>query len=1262
MFRRLVIGIAAWALFGPLVSPPRTVGASVILHAEDHRLEETRPQPGVQRQQGVQQQQQQQDPLRFARSLYQDGLYDLAVDQLRQQLERGLPPQSAEDGRWLLAQALEAGRRTMEAAEAYLEFTSRHGSSARAPEAWLRCGRLFAADEEYGAAASAYRNFLDLYPANDQRPRASVGMISALLADHRTDEALSHVIEARRAYPFHSLQPQFLLLEAGAWSALGDTDQALRLAGEALEAATTADVRADAAALKAGLLASAGRTGEAIDLARTALNVPAPAERVPYLRRVLGEALEAAGRHEEALPELRAAVAGSRGADRTGAAIWLARALTAVGEPDSALVAYDVALSEAVGDEAATVALEASASAAGSGFLPRALAYADHARREARTTSLLAEAVAAAADVLVRLDRCSEAVDRYRALLERSDLPLEIRAKAAMSVGLLYERYQSDPGSAAGYYRLAAVSAGSGELYAEALWASACALASLGEYASAVTELQPLAGVGGDWGERVMEQIDYWRTYRLVDLDAGLKALQGALLSLADGGEAGIRGALLEIARANAGALKDYETAVDAYDRFLARARDGPEAAQAYLEKGRVLEAMATVAAREEGEQRAQEPRDRAGEAYREAVRVGGTGSASERAQLALIELDLAALKDQPVLYYQAMNDRYRAFLDIFTASDRLSEVLLRMGEANEGLGRHADPSYFEEAAGIYRLMLEDEKPASVRAAAQLGLGRCLYHSGEYSSAAPILEQSLTGLPERADRDEVLFIAGDARLKTGDNQAAVAHFRELESSYPRSPWAARSSEVTGDLLLEQGRVQEAITSYRRFEESSADTDRGRARLKLATALAEAGAWLETAELTQLAATDSLLDNPSRLRALMLQAAAARATDAIDQVLSAYRTIWATAPDSPEAFEIAPAYGELLSARGETGAAEEVWSSIAANASSDSLRIRAEVELVCLAYEGNRIDIAHERQNTFEQTYRRQREVLEQYRPLFWAVEGQVWLQWEEWSRAEDVFREVMDEAPDSRYVSIALYGLGEVAARREEMEAARGYFEELISRFPDDPHVDRARYRLAGIAYTEADYETAMVHYRMVTASEDPVLAEVAQHDLVQTLERMRMYGSAQQEALTYLERFPDSETAFDMKMRLGQLYSDGGQLGRAAQWYRSMRAPDSEGEARLRYWLAETLFKMGEYQEAVLEYMKIAYLNEDQFLFAVTARLRAADSYAYLGEREQAIDLYRAIIRRYGADSDYGRVARAKLNNVEAGRLPDALPPPSPW
>ncbi len=1203
---------------------------------------------------------QQEDPLRFARSLYQDGLYDLAVGQLRERLAAGLALQQAEEARWLLGQALEAARRPLEAAAAYRDFTTHHGSAVRAPEAWLRAGRLYAAGGDFAASGSAYHSFIDLFPADDSRPDAAVGLIEALLAQGRMDDALDQVASANRDFPFHPLQPRFRLLEAEARIALGQTGRALELADEAASSATTPEQRADAASVQGRLLIGADRAGEAVTIIQAALEAEPPEDRIPALRGVLGQALSSLDRHGEALTELRAATVGTRGRERGRAALWLARTHNAIGEPDSALAAYDLALPLIPGTEGAALALEAARCARDAGRAEAALGYADRAAEAATDAAARAEAVTVAVDVLLRLERIPEAADRLRGLYQQTDLPPSIRARAAMDLGRLYERHLSDPSAAAGYYRLAVGTVSRGELWAEALWSSAHALAAQGEYASAITELQPLAGTAGAWGERAGQRIAYWRSYRLIDLETGLRLLQSAMLALASAESGGTTEALLEIAQANAGALKDFATAVEAYDRYLVRVSDGPRAARAHFEKGQALEALAVIARTEVDTAAARRPREQAAAAYREAVRVGGRSEASERAQLALIELDLADLRDRPVLYFQAMRDSYRGFLDTFTASDRLNDVLLRLGEANEGLGRHADPGYFEEAADVYRLLLEGDKPIEVRRIARLGRGRSLYRIEAWAEAAPLLEAALADQPPDAVLDELLFMAGDARLRSGDGTAAVAHFSELASRFPASPWTARSSESTGDLLLEQGRSLEAIEAYERFAQSCTGSDEPRAHLKLSRALADAGQWADAAAAARIAA-GVLLDPELRLEALTRWGEAARRSGDEVEELAAYRAIWEAVPTSALADSIAPAFGLMLSNRGELGLAEEVWLRLVETADTDSARARAGAELVYLAYAGGRSSTAAERRETFHQTWRREREIMRLYEPFFLAAEGQMKLQLQQWEEAEEVLLQVLEDAPESDYIPGALYGLAVAADRLERPEDAREYYSRLVEDHPDHPQAERARFQLANLAYRVAEYEIAMPLFRQVTLSPDPALAEAAQYNLVQTLERMRLWDMAQQEAVTYLERFPESESLFDMKVKLGWLYREGGQFGRAADYFRDLRATDSEQEARLRWWLAETLFAMGNYEEAVLEYMKVAILNEDQFLFAVTARLKAADSYAHLGQQETAIDLYQQIITRYGADSDYGRLATEHMENVRAGRAPGALPPQPP-
>jgi len=240
-----------------------------------------------------------------------------------------------------------------------------------------------------------------------------------------------------------------------------------------------------------------------------------------------------------------------------------------VGEPDSALAAFEMALGLQQGDVQAWTALEAADLMIGQRIWNTALHYADLAAGVAVSREIGLRAVQAAALALTEQGRGTEAADRYRAFINSGPLSTELLARANMDLGQIYGGPLSDWMSAAGAYRQAALAAGGGETWARALWASAEALAAAGEYPTAVTELQPVADAGGTLSQAASDRIGYWRRYHLVDLQAGLRAIQGALMAMAAGGDQGRAEAVLEIARINARALKDFETAIAAYDRYL---------------------------------------------------------------------------------------------------------------------------------------------------------------------------------------------------------------------------------------------------------------------------------------------------------------------------------------------------------------------------------------------------------------------------------------------------------------------------------------------------------------------------------------------------------------------------------------------------------------------------------------------------------------------------------------------------------------------
>ena len=92
------------------------------------------------------------------------------------------------------------------------------------------------------------------------------------------------------------------------------------------------------------------------------------------------------------------------------------------------------------------------------------------------------------------------------------------------------------------------------------------------------------------------------------------------------------------------------------------------------------------------------------------------------------------------------------------------------------------------------------------------------------------------------------------------------------------------------------------------------------------------------------------------------------------------------------------------------------------------------------------------------------------------------------------------------------------------------------------------------------------------------------------------------------------------------------------------METLESDEEAEARYYLGEAYWGLRDWEQAVREYLRVAYLHRSEALWAVTAELRAAACYEKLNRKAQARRLYQRVVTTQGAASPFGQEAQAQL------------------
>ena len=78
-----------------------------------------------------------------------------------------------------------------------------------------------------------------------------------------------------------------------------------------------------------------------------------------------------------------------------------------------------------------------------------------------------------------------------------------------------------------------------------------------------------------------------------------------------------------------------------------------------------------------------------------------------------------------------------------------------------------------------------------------------------------------------------------------------------------------------------------------------------------------------------------------------------------------------------------------------------------------------------------------------------------------------------------------------------------------------------------------------------------------------------------------------------------------------------------------------------------------GDLEQAVIEYLKVAYLHRSQAMWAVTAEYEAAKAYEKLHRFMEAENLYRGIKARYGAESEWAQAAEKRLKALRSQAKP---------
>ncbi len=438
----------------------------------------------------------------------------------------------------------------------------------------------------------------------------------------------------------------------------------------------------------------------------------------------------------------------------------------------------------------------------------------------------------------------------------------------------------------------------------------------------------------------------------------------------------------------------------------------------------------------------------------------------------------------------------------------------------------------------------------------------------QFRSAADYLNQLRGRLEKTTEKAGLSVLVADCYFLNGDYEQAA-------EAYETALWEAEDEETRGVLFfqrvtseIETGRLERAAAYLDATEFGSGirPVDRWRAEWNLISRMKESGGvGLAFTRIQELLSGSKLFEIPPELQVRLMW-------------LEAQLSLEANEPEKTPAMvaQILTALARVPDSEIGTGQREQII--------SHSLLLHG------------RAFFALEREDEGLRIFEELRSIYPDSRPsiLSYAFEARHHSAMNHLAKAQQRFIALADEFPESEYAGIALWEAAEIASQRDQKEEAGRILQDLVEHYPEHELIFYARLRQGDLSRELDDFATAQSLYESLINHffdhPERFRAEISLADCF--LAQSGMNPGRLGDAVAILERLVDlPNIPLDLRLEAG--YKWGFALGKMdrspraqeAYWLvldrflRGKRGSDETG-ARGRYWLARSIFDLGELLE----------------------------------------------------------------------------------
>jgi len=261
---------------------------------------------------------------------------------------------------------------------------------------------------------------------------------------------------------------------------------------------------------------------------------------------------------------------------------------------------------------------------------------------------------------------------------------------------------------------------------------------------------------------------------------------------------------------------------------------------------------------------------------------------------------------------------------------------------------------------------------------------------------------------------------------------------------------------------------------------------------------------------------------------------------------------------------------------------------------------------------------------------------------------------EEFDRALAILQAFPAKYDSTEILPLASFWIGKILEAKELPDSAMARYDLVMRSFPRSDVLPKVYLAVGNIYFYKEKFDEAVKYYRLIVDKPElsPEVLPFAMSNLIEAYKEVALYDGALELTRGFIEKYPNDESILDKKIDLGVLYQKLGYYDQAiVQLQGLLETTNKDLESEIRYYLGESYYYKGEYQQAILEFLKVPYLitKKTKIDWTPNSYYMSAQSYEKMGKFDQALNMYQQIIDKAGIDPAFKTAAQKEINRVKS-------------